>query len=469
MKQIDFPAYPDEERLWGEPFPSTGKDVFINPLFFARLYQRITHLVHFNDGTWSVLNEESSQWVPEDYKTIVKNVQDLVFQVAAECDVRILKKNTLGVSRQIVDQIGHDCYIADYTPDPDTIFAKNGELRWDAARNDFTFREYSDNTLYRQTLTADFVPEAACEEFLRVLNENIPDPEDQRVIQEYTGSALFMQNRTRKFLFLVGNGGTGKSFIVRILQGILPKSRCLELTLNRKDYGISALTNRSLLVVPEAGTKVLCGTFGDFIKKVVGGDAFQSWGIHGHRPTDHTGDFSVIFMSNHEIRLRFDGVGSEWSDRIIPILFTQHIARMDKELIPRLLSNERSGILNWFLAGARRVRQAHWCIDLSPVQKSRLDQIFASHAPVRTFVTQFVEEAAGEYFSSQKALELYNQVRKKCGFPILEEQKFFKLLSNAMADCFGATAVRTLPGANPRGFRNYKLKKTEAERKEGNM
>ncbi len=132
-----------------------------------------------------------------------------------------------------------------------------------------------------------------------------------------------------------GEGGCGKSFLVRLLTGILTRGRTFDVEFKslKGDFAFSALTTQTLLTASEAVSEAFCKSTGiEFVKKAVGGDFFESQRKYENEKYGHYGFYSMIIVSNNELVFRYDGRGDEFKDRLIPILFNTHIENPDKTL-----------------------------------------------------------------------------------------------------------------------------------------
>ena len=346
-------------------------------------------------------------------------------------------------------------------PEPDVIPTANALLVWNEAKRDICIREYSPDFMICDRLPVKYDPAATAPQFEAVIHEILPDPEDLRVAQEYLGAALFFENRTRKFLLCLGEGGCGKTILSLFLIAIIGKDRTMELNMSnvKNPYEFSSLTTQTLLTAPEAVSRALCTDGAEYVKKLVGGDFFQTQQKFRNARVDHYGTFTLIVMSNHQLRFQYEGRGDEWRDRVIPIFFDRHIPEERRELglVDRLLREEGPGIFNWFLEGARRVRRNNWRITLSPVQRDRTERLLALSNPMTVFVQTHIDFSSGNYFTSADALSHYVAVRQEAGLPVLESAAFYRQLAKAMSEVHQAATVNSLPGKQ-RGYRNFVLK-----------
>ena len=454
----DFPRNPEIEIRTGPPFVRCGKQYFrINALYFA---ERFIHypLIKIFDGGWF---RWSGEWTKINETDVLNDLEDLIIQVRMEYDQEGIPFSESDL-RTVLQIIKRKAYCGPMPKmDPDIIPVANGVLRWCPAQQDFEFIEYSPDIMVFNRMPIRYDPAATAPQFEAILQEIIPDPEDRRVVQEYLGAALFSENFTRKFLLCLGEGGCGKTILSLFLIAILGDDRAMELNITnvKNPYEFSSLTKQtSLLTAPEAVSRALCTDGAEWVKKLVGGDFFQTQQKFRNARLDHFGTFTLIFMSNYQLRFRFEGRGDEWRDRVIPIFFDRHIPdeRRELGLVDRLIKEEGPGIFNWFLEGAKRVRRNNWRITLSAVQRARIDRLLALSNPMKVFVQNHIVSSAGHHFTSADAWSLYVAVRQEAGLPVLESAAFYKQLAKAMGEVHQVASVNSLPGKQ-RGYRGFKL------------
>jgi len=453
----DFPRNPEIEIRTGPPFVRCGKQYFrINALYFA---ERFIHypLIKIFDGGWF---RWSGEWTKINETDVLNDLEDLIIQVRMEYDQEGIPFSESDL-RTVLQIIKRKAYCGPMPKmDPDIIPVANGVQRWVEAQKDLKFVNYTPEIMVFNRMPIRYDPAATAPQFEAILQEIIPDPEDRRVVQEYLGAALFSENFTRKFLLCLGEGGCGKTILSLFLIGIIGKERAQELNTSNVNnpYEFSDLTTQSLLTAPEAVSRALCSDGAEWVKKLVGGDFFQTRQKFRNDRVDHYGTFTLIVISNHQLRFRYEGRGDEWRDRVIPIFFDRHIPdeRRELGLVDRLIQEEGPGIFNWFLEGAKRVRRNNWRITLSAVQRARIDRLLALSNPMKVFVQNHIASSAGHYFTSADAWSHYVAVRQEAGLPVLESAAFYKQLAKAMGEVHQVASVNSLPGKQ-RGYRGFKL------------
>ena len=446
---------------FGEPFPTEGRrNPRVNPIFFAAAFQQDTQVKYFHDVGW--LKMENGRWHSTSSAAIKIAIRDLILRLMRSTSKSCFSQITPSLLHEIMQMVQLENGAEGFPPlDPDIIPLSNGILLWDSTCHEFVFRDYNQKDMILDSLTVPYVPNAKAPLFEEKIREIIPDADDRRVIQDYLGASLFPANRTRKFLLFQGEGGCGKSLLVLLISKILGPKRVFDLNFRTisSPFGFSDLTTQTLLTASEAISGALCSSGGEFVKKAVGGDYFQTAQKFENLKKKHHGTFSLIIVTNHKMSVKFEGKGLEWKDRMLPVFFQHHIPeeQQNHTLVDQLITAEGSGILNWLLEGAERVRRNDWHIKLSIKQRACRDSLIDSQFSMETFVDQFVTLAAGSEFSTREAYQLYTQIQAVCDYEYLEERAFFRRFAKAMAVRYHASGCNTVVNGRTRGYRGFKL------------
>ena len=447
----------------------------VNPGYFASKFVKKRGLAFFKGDGWYEWTKEG--WAPLRKSILQSRIRDLLkkkvssFRMPSSSKSQAptmpaFEKVNMGTINEILRLMTIDCDRGDTLPqlDPDVIPLQNRILRWNAEKKDFDSAPYTQDDLIFSRLNAEYAPEADQTFFLGKLAEILPDAEDRRVVQEYMGAALFAENRTRKFALFQGEGGCGKSLLVKLLSGILTLDRTFDLDFKalRGNYAFSALTSQTLMTASEAVSEAFGNSAGiEFVKKAVGGDFFATSQKYRNAKFNHYGFYSLFIASNNTMRFKYDSRGDEFKDRLIPIIFNTHIENPDKTLADKLMQDHKSAILNWLLEGAKRVRANNWNIQLSPDQISRRDSIVEATRGVEIFAKNHIVESTGKLFATSEAYALFTKLHKSAGYEYLTEDAFRKRLAKTMALEYGATASNTIPlphsDKTVRGYRGFKL------------
>ena len=308
----------------GEPFPREGRrSPQINPLFFAVAFQQICPVKCFHKIGWLKLVNE--RWLSTSEEVIKWELREQILTLMRKQNVSCFTQLTTGVLSEITQMIRLEQQREAF-PDlaPNIIPVTNGILFWDPKSRELKFRNYTREDLILESLTVPYIPNASAPLFEGKLQEIIPDVDDRRVVQEYLGASLFPANRTRKFLLLQGEGGCGKSLLVLLLSQLLGPTRVFDLNFKNISgpFGFSDLTTQTLLTASEAVSRGLYSVGGDFVKKAVGGDYFQTAQKFKNDRVKHFGTYSLIIVTNNKMQVKFEGKGLEWKDRMLPVFFS---------------------------------------------------------------------------------------------------------------------------------------------------
>ena len=274
-----YQEYHDIIENFGEPFQSEGQyRTSINHLFFAKLFLRDTHIKYFNNFGWMQC-DTANHWRKITKEDVLLELRALLLRVMKENKSQCFSQITTSLLCKITEMIRleqeHACF---HSLEPDIIPVTNGILFWNKTTKSIEFRNYTKEDFILDTLTVSYTPKAKSHLFEEKICEIIPDRDDRKIVQEYLGASLFPVNRTRKFLLFQGEGGCGKSLLVLLISRILGENRVFDLNFKQlaDNFGFSDLTNQTLLTASEAASRGLYSSGGEFVKKVVGGDYFQT-------------------------------------------------------------------------------------------------------------------------------------------------------------------------------------------------
>lgn len=198
-------------------------------------------------------------------------------------------------------------------------------------------------------------PAASCPRFEQFLDWFACDDKNiVNLLQDFAGSLLLPMPYS-KAMWLHGPGANGKSVLISVLAGILGQDNVTSLGLEQltQRFALANAVHRLLIFVPDADIDMNLpeGRLKSLISQdpVRIEDKFKEPMVVRPRA-------KIIVASNHAPRFRdrSDGI---WR-RLILVPCNARIA--DKDAAPRLaeelVEQEGSGILNWCLAGAARLR-----------------------------------------------------------------------------------------------------------------
>jgi putative DNA primase/helicase len=197
-----------------------------------------------------------------------------------------------------------------------------------------------------------YIPKELPEEsmFSKFLNSSLPNIEDQKVLQEYTGMCLLPDTRYQRALILEGPGGNGKGAFTEIISAMHENVAAVNLE-KISGFGLSELPDASLVVVSETPSK---GVDEEQFKQLVSGDKvvidIKGKSQYSYRP------FAKWIVCCNKFPLIKDESDGIWR-RLIIIKFMTKFKGESKimNLSKKIIDNEMLLVLDWALLGLQRL------------------------------------------------------------------------------------------------------------------
>lgn len=212
--------------------------------------------------------------------------------------------------------------------------------------------------LITKLMPVEYDAEAECPNFLSFLEQVQPDPEIRAFLQRYLGYCLTGLSHEQVFCFFWGGGRNGKSTLVDLICRILDDYAATvpfeTLAGDDRRKGSEAtpelarLFGKRLVRSSEPEQKMVFRE--SLVKSLTSGEEILVRRLH-HEFVPLRPEFKLVVSGNHKPRI--EGADDGIWRRVILVPWPVQIAKdqVDKKL-PDKLWRERSGILNWLLAGA---------------------------------------------------------------------------------------------------------------------
>jgi putative DNA primase/helicase len=199
--------------------------------------------------------------------------------------------------------------------------------------------------------------------------------DDIKVIQEYLGYCLVPTTKAQKALFLVGEGGAGKSVLGVILEAILGDAMIS--TPNTQEFlqdkfKLPELEHKLVLYDDDLDNAALSGT--GLYKKLITNNLSITADRKYGQPFKFTPCVKLVSCCNEMLTSIYDNTNGFYR-RLLPIL----IKPIAKDFVPDLhfydkIRAESKGILQWALVGLKRLIDNGWVLSESDRTKEYLSQ-----------------------------------------------------------------------------------------------
>ena len=264
---------------------------------------------------------------------------------------RIEPYATSGLSRKvqnILDALRLMCYSEPLPIQTDRIHVANGTLFLDG-----TFKEEKEFCMNR--LPVSYNPDAPKPEKWLSFLEQLLYPEDIPTLQEYMGYCLIPSTKAQQMLFLIGNGGEGKSRIGLVMHALLGNNMNTGSVakIETSNFARADQQFKYLLVDDDMKLEALPQT--NHIKTIVTAELPMDLEKKGEQ--SYQGELYVRFMAfgNGSLRALYDHSDGFYRRQIILSVKPRDKSRKDDPYIAEKMCAEAEGIFLWALEGLHRL------------------------------------------------------------------------------------------------------------------
>lgn len=207
------------------------------------------------------------------------------------------------------------------------------------------------------SLPYDYDPDATCPQWLAFLASVLPAQDERDMLQEWFGYVASGRTDLQKMLHMFGAPRSGKGTIIRIMEALIGGDAVTSPTLQSLagQFGEQQLIGKTLAVMSDISWEVRdAGTSIEVLKSISGEDSREV--NRKNRPYWH-GKLGVRFVLSCNDTPKLKDASGALVSRMLHLEFKiSFLGREDSGLTDRLMA-ELSGILNWALAGLKRLNQ----------------------------------------------------------------------------------------------------------------
>ena len=303
-----------------------------------------------------------------------------------------------------------------------------------------------------------FDPEARCDAFLAFVHEIFAhDPSAIHTLQELLGYLLTRDTRQQKIFLIVGPKRSGKGTLARVIFDLVGRANCASPTLAglSTNFGLQPLIGKQVALISDAR---LSGRHDQAVitERLLSISGEDYLTIDRKYQSGWTGKLNARFliMTNELPRLS-DSSGALAGRFIILTLQKSFYGREDPTLSDRLLE-ELPGILNWSLAGLRRLLDRGHFVQPDTAAEA-IDELYELSSPVGAFVSEWLDIGAAFEMPAQECFYLW---RYWCGENGRRQPGTIQTFSrdlHAAVPCLGTSRMRD-GAARIRIFRGIRKK-----------
>lgn len=271
---------------------------------------------------------------------------------------------------------------------------------------------------------------ADCPKFKRFIN-NLFYEEDIPVIQEYLGYCLVPNTLAQTALFIIGEGGEGKSRITILMEHIIGHDNVVigDFIGLQDKFSTTSLDKQMMFIDDDLSLEALDDTSN--FKKIVTAETTMEVEPKG-KPKYKTKLYSrILCCGNGAIQSKFDRSDGFYRRLLISKVKPVHYDKPDRTLSDQL-DKEIPGIINWLLEGLCRVVRNGFIIEPSVRMTQELQSVRDSSDTIQLFMSdeQFIEYT-GDKNDKVSIKQLYDAYENWCqdnNYLVIHKNTFGKVI-----------------------------------------
>jgi P4 family phage/plasmid primase-like protien len=250
----------------------------------------------------------------------------------------------------------------------------------------------------------------------------MPDKQDREMFLQYAGYSLTRDMRQQKFLMLCGNGGTGKSTLLRLLETVVGKENTASVPLDGLTQRFYSFELMGKLLNSCADISIENLTDTSQIKKLLGEDVTMAE-AKGKDPVFFRNYAKMVFSTN-ELPM----IQGERTTGFYRRLLVLTLDKKPKQVNPDLFSTlEIDYFIHLCMDALARLHRTGM-IQESEHSRKAVEQLRNDSDSVQAFLSDKLEPVAGERIKRGELYEMYEQFCFVNDRTPLKKTAFFKAL-----------------------------------------
>lgn len=244
---------------------------------------------------------------------------------------------------------------SDFKPNHNFVCFKNGALDMTT----YQLVQHDPAMHLRSGRNVDWDPDAQAPVFEKFLIDVFRDDDDRdqkiQFVREWMGLCLIPDTSFEKFVVCVGDGGNGKSVLLKLMSELVGHENVYSAPVQRlgNRRALAELDGKLLMLSSEINENTVMDD--GILKQIVSGDMVEAERKYEH-PFSFTPSARIMLATNHLPKLR--DVTHAFFRRLVMIRFNRNFTADEMDMhLPAKLASELSGIFAVAVRGLRSLRE----------------------------------------------------------------------------------------------------------------
>lgn len=298
----------------------------------------------------------------------------------------------------------------DFKPDTNYVCFQNGALDMTT----FELVPHSPHFHLRSGRPAVWYVDAKSPTFEKFLYDVFRDDKDRgekmQFVLEWMGLCLVPDTSFEKFVVCVGEGGNGKSVLLKLMAELLGHENVYSAPIQRlgNRRALAELDGKLLLTSSEINENTVMDD--GILKQIVSGDTVEAERKYEH-PFTYTPVARIMLATNHLPKLR--DVTHAFFRRLVMLRFNRNFTAVEMDMnLPEKLKGELSGIFTMAVSGLRTLRQRGQ-FDVPKSSDDAADEYRENSDSIKLFATDILQ-VTGSGRKGMRPVSLYSLYLKWC-------------------------------------------------------
>jgi P4 family phage/plasmid primase-like protien len=262
------------------------------------------------------------------------------------------------------------------------------------------------------------------ENIRKYLATSMPDETEQQMFWEYFGYCMTTDTQFQKFLMLKGNGGTGKSVAVSLIQHIVGNQNTSSISLQdlNKRFFATGLFGKLLNACADIPCKAMEST--DVLKKAVGEDTL----LYEKKGQDaiHFCSYAKLLFSTNEMPQNLEDKSDAFYRRLLILDMNQTVRGAEKDLHLKDKVKAESDYAIHMAMDALKSLYERGVFTESDRSREAVREIQRSSDSICAFTDEMLVRAEGKRLKRSEAFTMYEEYCKENGRQGHGKSNFFK-------------------------------------------